>query len=159
MQSPQTYPAYFGGGLQNKEPQTHTNPLDFSYSQCRMQSPNYYNQNALPNFMSMSQTSHNAQVNGYNTEPVPPFQHGQIPNQTTAASSPVDHNQSYFPNQAEPNQNCSFHQYAWLKSTAPENWWHNASSSKALLLLLIIDRLIFCCAFVILARRVNRMIL
>ncbi|XP_031554274.1 homeobox protein Hox-A9-like isoform X2 [Actinia tenebrosa] len=97
-----------------------------------MQSPSYYNQNALPNFMSMSQTSHNAQVNGYNTEPVPPFQHGQLPNQTTAETSPVDHgHQPYFPNQQEPNQNCSFHQYAWLKSTAPENWWHNASSTNA----------------------------
>lgn len=132
MQSPQ-FPAYYGTGLQTKEPpQNHTNQLDFSYSQCRMQSPNYYSQNAMPNFMSMSQTS---QVNGYNAEPVPPFQHGQIGANQNTAASPVDHHQPYFPSQ-EPSQNCSFHQYAWLKSTAPENWWHNTSSSKNVLLFL-----------------------
>lgn len=126
MQSPQSFPAYYGTGIQSKEqPQSHANPLDFSYTQCRMQSPNYYNQNAMPNFMSMSQTS---QVNGYNTESIPPFQHGQIAANQNTAASPVDH-QNYFPNQ-EPSQNCSFHQYAWLKSTAPENWWHNTTSSK-----------------------------
>lgn len=128
MQSPQSFPAYYGTGLQTKEP-TQANPLDFSYSQCRMQSPNYYtNQNTMPNFMSMSQTS---QVNGYSSEPVPPFQHGQITGGQNTAASPVDHHQGYFPNQ-EPSQNCSFHQYAWLKSTAPENWWHNSTSSKNL---------------------------
>ena len=126
MQS-QTYP-YYGSNIPSKEPTLNQQPpLDYSYSPCRMQSPSYYNQNALPNFMSISSQASHTQVNGYNTE-APSFQHSQIPNQSPATpNAPID--APYFSTQ-DPNQSCSFHQYAWLKSTAPENWWHNASAGN-----------------------------
>ncbi|XP_032222624.1 homeobox protein Hox-C4 [Nematostella vectensis] len=127
MQSTQTYPAYYGTATE--KPQSHVQSLDFPYSQCRMQSPNYYGQTSMPNFMAaMPSNTHSTQVNGYSPEPMQSFQ-GQMPN-TNNTASPIDH-QSYFSGSAEPGQNCSFHQYAWLKSTAPDNWWPNSTTGNS----------------------------
>lgn len=123
MQS--NYP-YFGSNLQAKESGSHGQQLDFPFSPCRMQSPNYYNQSPLPNFMSPMPQGNLGQVNGYTTEP-PAY--GNVPiSAQNGGSLPIDH-QNYYPPQ-EAGHNCSFHQYAWLKSTSsPENWWQNSTAA------------------------------
>lgn len=125
MQS-QNYP-YFGSNLQGKtEPGSHGQQLDFPYTPCRMQSPNYYNQSPLPNFMSPLPQGSLGQVNGYTAEPSS-YPNAPISGQN-GGSIPMDHQGYYSPQEA--GQNCSFHQYAWLKSTtSPENWWHNSTAA------------------------------
>ena len=122
MQS--NYP-YFGSNLP-KESGSHGQQLDFPYSPCRMQSPNYYNQSALPNFMPPMPQGNLGQVNGYANEP-PAY--GNVPiSAQNGGSLPIDHQNYYSPQDA--GHNCSFHQYAWLKSTSsPENWWQNSTTA------------------------------
>lgn len=125
MQS-QNYP-FFGSNLQGKETTAHNQPLDFPYSPCRMQSPNYYNQAPLPNFMSPMPQGNLGQVNGYTAEPSPYTANPPITGQNSN-SLHMDHQSYYSPQEA--SQNCSFHQYAWLKSTSsPENWWHSSNAT------------------------------
>lgn len=127
---PQTYP-YFGGNLQPKEPSPHVQSLDYPYSPCRMQSPNYYNQGPMPNFMSAMPQGNHSQVNGYSVSPEgPAFQHSaQIASQNQAPTAHEHQPYAGFGSSQDPSQNCSFHQYAWIKSTGnPENWWHNTSA-------------------------------
>ena len=125
MQS-QNYP-FFGSNLQGKETAAHNQPLDFPYSPCRMQSPNYYNQAPLPNFMSPMPQGNLGQVNGYTAEPSPYTANPPITGQNSN-SLHMDHQSYYSPQEA--SQNCSFHQYAWLKSTSsPENWWHSSNAT------------------------------
>ena len=129
---PQTF-SYFGGNLQPKETSPHVQSLDYPYSPCRMQSPNYYSQGPLPNFMTAMPQSNHSQVNGYSvSHEGSSFQphSAQLPSQPQAPN-PIDH-QSYFGATSDPNQNCSFHQYAWIKSTTnADNWWPNSSTGQS----------------------------
>ena len=119
--------SYFGSSMAVKENAALSQPLDFPYSPCRMQSPNYYNQSPLPNFMSAMPQGNHGQMNGYTAEPTS-YPNAPMPGPTASPIS-LDHQGYYSP--AEANQNCSFHQYAWLKSTSSstENWWHNAAAT------------------------------
>lgn len=124
MQS-QNY-SYFGSNLPGKDTGSHAQQLDFPYTPCRMQSPNYYNQSPLPSFMSPMPQGSLGQVNGYTAEPST-YPNAPISGQN-GSTIPIDHQSYYSPQEA--GQNCSFHQYAWLKSTSSaENWWHNSTAA------------------------------